>query len=340
MSSTVIVDAMGGDNSPGIPVRSSLNLCREFSDLKIILVGYKPEIFDYLSGTIPDNLEIVNAEDEIFMDDSPASMYKGRAGSSIHKGLDMLTKNQGDAFFSLGNTGAVVTISYFKSGIMDCILRPALATIYPSVDSRKMIFLDLGATVDPKPVNLADFALMGESYRYCITGLKDSRVGILNVGEEETKGSKLVKEASRIISKIPLNFVGFVEGNHLFIEQKADVIVTDAFTGNVALKTIEGLNESFIYMLKSMIAPPTWEKTSSFFFNKLFPDALSKFQYNLYGGALLLGVNHLVGIGHGKSDETAFQNGILTLKNHIENNFLNKFRSRIKYKKKAVEKED
>ena len=336
MPSTIIVDAMGGDNSPEIPANSSLELCREFSDLNIILVGYKPEIFDYISGIIPDNLEIINADDEITMDDSPVSAYKDRKGSSIHKGIELLTKNKGDAFFSLGNTGAVVTTSYFKSGIMDCISRPALATIYPSVDSRKMIFLDLGATIDPKPSNLADFALMGESYRYCITGLKDSRVGILNVGEERTKGTKLVKEASKIISDIPLNYVGFVEGNHLFIEQKADVIVTDAFTGNVALKTIEGLNETFVYMIKSMIAPPTWEKTSSFIFNKIFPDALSKFQYNLYGGALLLGVNHLVGIGHGKSDSTAFQNGVLTLKNHVENDFMKKFRTRIKYKKKIA----
>ncbi len=334
MSSTIIVDAMGGDNSPGIPVNSSLKLCREFSNLKIILVGYKPEIFDHISGVIPDNLEIVHADDEITMDDSPVSAYKGRQGSSIHKGIELLTRNKGDAFFSLGNTGAVVTISYFKSGIMDDISRPALATIYPSVDSRKMIFLDLGATIDPKPSNILDFALMGESYRYCITGLKDSRVGILNVGEEKTKGTKLVREASEMISNVPLNYVGFVEGNHLFIEQKADVIVTDAFTGNVALKTIEGLNETFVYMIKSMIAPPKWEKTSSFFFNKIFPDALSRFQYNLYGSALLLGVNHLVGIGHGKSDETAFQNGILTLKDHVENNFMKKFRSRIKYKKK------
>ena len=333
MPSTIIVDAMGGDNSPGIPVNSSLELCREFSDLNIILVGYKPEIFDHISGIIPDNLEIVNADDEIAMDDSPVSAYKGRKGSSIHKGLEMLTDNRGDAFFSLGNTGAVVTTSYFKSGIMDCISRPALATIYPSVDSRKMIFLDLGATIDPKPSNLVDFALMGESYRYCITGLKDSRVGILNVGEEKTKGTKLVKEASEMILDIPLNYVGFVEGNHLFIEQKADVIVTDAFTGNIALKTIEGLNETFVYMIKSMIAPPTWEKTSSFFFNKIFPDALSKFQYNLYGGALLLGINHLVGIGHGKSDATAFQNGVLTLKDHVENNFMKKFRTRITKKK-------
>lgn len=333
MPSTIIVDAMGGDNAPEIPVNSSIELCREFTNLKIILVGYKPEIFDYISSEIPDNLEIVNADDEILMDDSPVSVYKGRKGSSIHKGLEMLTEGKGDAFFSLGNTGAVVTISYFKSGIMDFILRPALATIYPSVDSRKMIFLDLGATIDPKPANILDFALMGESYRYCITGLKDSRIGILNVGEEESKGTKLVKDASKMISKAPLNYVGFVEGSHLFIEQKADVIVTDAFTGNVALKTIEGLNETFVYMIKSMIAPPNWEKTSSFFFNKIFPDALSKFQYNLYGSALLLGINHLVGIGHGKSDKTAFQNGVLTLKNHVENNFMKKFRSRIIYKK-------
>ena len=233
MPSTIIVDAMGGDNSPAVPVESSLELCKEFSDLRIILVGYKPEIFDYISEIIPDNLEIVDADDEITMEDSPLSAYKGRKGSSIHKGLEMLTNNKGDAFFSLGNTGAVVTTSYFKSGSMDCISRPALATIYPSVDSRKMIFLDLGATIDPKPANLLDFALMGESYRYCITGLKDSRIGILNVGEEKTKGTKLVKKASEMISDMPLNYIGFVEGNGVDFVYKNDACL---FSGIVSKK--------------------------------------------------------------------------------------------------------
>lgn len=333
MPSTIIVDAMGGDSSLGVPVQSSIEICNENPDINIILVGTEKDIFDNIDGVIPSNLQIVNAESEINMDDSPAKAYRSKVDSSIHKGIDLLVQGKGDAFFSAGNTGAIVAVSYFKSGILESISRPALATIYPSVDSRKLIILDLGATLEPKAENLFDFGILGEAYRFCITGLEDSKVAILNVGEEDNKGTRTVIEASEMFKKSHLNYIGFIEGNRLFVQPNTDVVVTDAFTGNVTLKTVEGLNEAISLQIKSRIAPPQWKRTRTFFFNKIFGEVFLQFQYNLYGTALLLGTNHLIGIGHGRSDKNAFKNAILRLKKHAERDFLKKFKERVSHTK-------
>lgn len=333
MPATIVVDAMGGDEACSVPVQSVLELCKEHSDLTILLVGTEKDIRACIDGSIPDNIKIVNSSSEIAMNDSPAKAFRAKGDSSIHKGIDLIVEGKGDAFFSAGNTGAVVAVSYFKSGIIESISRPALTAIYPSVDSKKLIILDLGATIEPKAENLFDFGILGEAYRFCITGLEDSTIGMLNVGEEENKGSKIVIEASEMLRRSKLNYIGFIEGNRLFVEPNVDIVVTDAFTGNVTLKTIEGLNEAISLMIKSKIAPASWKRTRTFFFNKIFGEVFSQFQYNLYGTALLLGTNHLIGIGHGRSDVSAFKNAILRLKKHVERDFLKKFKERVKYTK-------
>lgn len=334
MSATIIVDAMGGDDACSVPVQSVFELCKEHRDLTVLLVGTEKDILSNIDGAIPENIRIISSSAEIGMGDSPAKAYREKNDSSIHKGIDLLVEGKGDAFFSAGNTGAVVAVSYFKSGILESISRPALAAIYPSVDSKKLIILDLGATIEPKSENYLDFGILGEAYRFCITGLEDSSIGILNVGEEENKGTKTVVEASELLKKSGLNYTGFVEGNRLFVDPNVDVLVTDAFTGNVTLKTVEGLNEAIGLMIKSKIAPPKWKRTRAFFFNRIFGEVFSQFQYNLYGTAILLGTNHLIGVGHGRSDVSAYKNAILRLKKHVERDFLNKFKERVKHTKK------
>lgn len=334
MSATIIVDAMGGDEACAVPVQSVLELCREHSDLTVLLVGTEKDILSYIDGQLPENVKIINSSSEIGMGDSPVKAFRAKGDSSIHKGIDLLVEGKGDAFFSAGNTGAVVAVSYFKSGILESISRPALTAIYPSVNSKKLIILDLGATIEPKSENYLDFGILGEAYRFCITGLEDSTIGVLNVGEEDNKGTKTVVEASELLKKSGLNYTGFIEGNRLFVEPNVDIVVTDAFTGNVTLKTVEGLNEAISLMIKSKIAPPKWKRTRAFFFNKIFGEVFSQFQYNLYGTALLLGTNHLIGVGHGRSDSSAFKNAILRLKKHVERDFLTKFKERVKHTKK------
>ncbi len=328
MIPTVIVDAMGGDSPLEVPVKVATALCKEHRNLKIILTGCESEIKAAVKGSVPSNLHVVNAEDEILMEDPPAASFRKKQRSSIHKAIDLLVSGEGDAFFSAGNTGAIVATAFFKSGLMKNVSRPALAAVYPSVASHKLVVLDLGATIEPKPDNMKDFAVLGAAYSSMLTGMERPKVGILNIGSEENKGSKLVVESAKLIEKASLNYIGFVEGSDIFINPDADVIVTDAFTGNVALKTVEGLNEAINILLKSKIAPPKWKKLSSFFYKGIFGEALMKFQYNLYGAALLLGVNHLIGVGHGRSDETAYKNAVISMKNNIENNFLEKFKEK------------
>ncbi len=331
MTSTVIVDAMGGDNAPVVPVFSSIEVCNENPDIKILLVGSKNLIRDTLDGAkIPENLEIIDAGESIEMGETPSLAFRNKGNSSVHVALDLLVQGKGDAFFSAGNTGAIVTAAYFKSGVIPNITRPALATSYPSVDKHKLIILDLGATLDPKAENLFDFGVLGEAYRFFMTGLEDSRISILNVGTEEGKGNKKLAEAAEMIKESTLNYNGFIESNILFSHPETDVVVTDAFTGNVALKTVEGLTETISQLIKAKIAPPQLAKVQTFVFNKVFGEVFRNFQYNLYGTAFLLGINHFVGIGHGRSDKKAFKNAILRLKRYSERNFTKKIADRVK----------
>ena len=331
MTSTVIVDAMGGDNAPVVPVFSSLEVCNENSDIKVLLVGSKKVILDCLGDVkVPENLEIIDAGESIEMGENPSAAFRKKGNSSVHVALDLLVQGKGDAFFSAGNTGAIVTAAYFKSGVIPNITRPALATSYPSVDKHKLIILDLGATLDPKPENLFDFGVLGEAYRFFMTGLEDSRISILNVGTEEGKGNKKIAEAAEMIKESKLNYNGFIESNILFSHPETDVVVTDAFTGNVALKTVEGLTETISQLIKAKIAPPQLAKLQTFVFNRVFGEVFRNFQYNLYGTAFLLGINHFVGIGHGRSDKKAFKNAILRLKRYSERNFTKKIADRVK----------
>ena len=336
MTSTVIVDAMGGDNAPVVPVFSSIEVCAENPDIKILLVGSESVIKEQIGETkIPENLEIIDAGESIEMGETPSLAFRNKGNSSVHVALDLLVQGKGDAFFSAGNTGAIVTAAYFKSGVIPNISRPALATSYPSVDKHKLIILDLGATLDPKSENLFDFGVLGEAYRFFMTGLEDSKISILNVGTEEGKGSKKIAEAAEMFKESPLNYKGFIESNILFSHPETDVVVTDAFTGNVALKTVEGLTETISQLIKAKIAPPQLAKVQTFVFNRVFGEVFRNFQYNLYGTAFLLGINHFVGIGHGRSDKKAFKNAILRLKRYSERNFTKKIADRVKAVKKS-----
>ena len=338
MTSTVIVDAMGGDNAPVVPVFSSLEVCNENPDIKILLVGSEKVIRDCIDeADIPENLEIIDADESIEMGENPSLAFRNKGNSSIHVALDLLVEGKGNAFFSAGNTGAIVTAAYFKSGVIPNITRPALATSYPSVDKHKLIILDLGATLDPKPENLFDFGVLGEAYRFFMTGLEDSRISILNVGTEEGKGNKKIAEAAEMIKGSKLNYNGFIESNILFSHPETDVVVTDAFTGNIALKTVEGLAETISQLIKAKIAPPQLAKVQTFVFNRVFGEVFRNFQYNLYGTAFLLGVNHFIGIGHGRSDKKAFKNAILRLKRYSERNFTKKIADRVQAVKKKLD---
>ncbi len=318
----VIVDAMGGDHAPAVPVAAALRVCREHRLLRVLLVGDERLIADAMPPgvTIPRNLEIVHAPEQILMDEPAAAAARLKQHSSMHVGMRLLVEGKGDAFFTVGNTGAAVAVSHFVSGPLPGIFRPALAVVFPTLKQEKLVLLDLGATADVKSETLFHFALLGQAFSHCITGLAEPRVKILSVGEEGTKGKTTVIKAAEWAAK-SLNYRGFVEGNLLFKDPGADVVVTDGFTGNISLKVIEGLSETLYELIRAKIAPHRyWMKVSGLLFKALFGPAFQRFDYTRYGSAVLLGINHLVGIGHGRSNIAAFRTGILTLARYAEEN--------------------
>jgi len=323
MTSTIVVDAMGGDHFPDMVVESSLSICRENDNINIILTGDEGLIKSSIdkSGECPGNLEIVHAPDVISMHDSPSAVIRQKKGSSIHIGLNLLKEGRGDAFFSAGNSGAIMALSYFILGLLKNISRPASAINYPAYNGREIVFLDLGATMDAKATHLRDFALMGSALSTFITGNESPLVSLLNIGEESAKGKSAVIKAAKAIQSSAVNYGGFIESDKMFFSPEVDVIVADGFTGNITLKTVEGLSEAIFGIIKN--------KLPGNFLNKFFKSTFSRFDYSLYGSALLLGVNSLVGIGHGKSSKKALKTGILTLAEQCENNFMHVFKENI-----------
>ncbi len=314
---------MGGDNSPFVAVSASCLFCQKNPNIFIKLVGRQDLINEVLETNdifLPDNVEIINAEEFILMEDVPSKAFRKKRNSSMHKSLELLNEGKGNAFFTAGNTGAAVAVSYFISGLYKSIRRPALAINYPSFSGRKITILDVGATIDPTAEDLFGFAKMGVALNKIAGKNENPGVSILNVGEEQAKGKDFLIEAAKLIDK-KMNYKGFIEGNELFISPKADVIVTDGFTGNVALKTIEGLSEAIAkHITLAKERHSKLIKFSSFLFKHKFSNIASKYNYTKYGTAFLLGLNHLVCIGHGRSGVAAFESGLESIVNFIENN--------------------
>jgi len=341
MYATVIVDAMGGDHFPAVPVEASIHACRENRLLRVILVGRERDIRNAIPNglPLPRNIEIVHAPEYIAMDESPSAVVRKKSRSSLHVGLKLLADGKGDAFFTAGNTGATVAVAYFISGAIKGISRPALTVVFPALGQQKVVLLDLGATMEAKAETLFHFALLGEAFSHCITGMDKPCVKILSVGEEMTKGKPSVIEAAELV-KNHLNYGGFIEGNQLFKNPEAEVVITDGFTGNVSLKVIEGLSETIYDLIRAKIAPHQyWMKMSGFFFKTFFGSAFQRFDYTRYGSALLLGINHLVGIGHGRSNVRAFKTGILTLARYTEEDLQSRFKIRLERRLAKIDRQ-
>jgi glycerol-3-phosphate acyltransferase PlsX len=253
------------------------------------------------------------------MEDIPAKAFRNKRNSSMHKSVELLTAGKGNVFFTTGNTGAAVTVSYFISGLYKFVRRPALAINYPSFSGKKITILDVGATIDPTAEDLFLFAKMGAALNK-VANNNNPAISILNVGEEFSKGKEFLIEAAKMIDN-ELNYNGFIEGNELFLNPKSEVIVTDGFTGNVALKTIEGLSEAIAkHLTLKKEKHYKLVKLYSVIFKNKFLNIASKYNYTKYGTAFLLGLNHLVCIGHGRSNVVAFESALKSIVNFIENN--------------------
>jgi glycerol-3-phosphate acyltransferase PlsX len=310
----IAVDAMGGDHAPAMVIEGVVDYVRENlrdDGCKIVLVGKEKEIQRELKkykNVRLDRLEIVDALEEITMKEHFLSYWRKREKTSIKKAIDLVKNDRAAAMVSAGNTGAVMALAKNVLGSLKNIDRPALAIMLPTLKGTSLL-LDVGANTDSKPQHLVQFALMGRVYLENIFGIRNPRVGLMNIGEEEAKGNELAKTTYNLLKNLDINFVGNIEGRDVYLGE-ADLIVTDGFTGNVALKVSEGLADAMLSMLNREIMSNLFSKIGFFFLKRSLKRIRRKLDYAEYGGALLLGVNGIVIIGHGHSNAKAIKNAI------------------------------
>lgn len=307
---TIALDAMGGDNAPRAEVEGSILAARELG-VRVILVGRQDVLREELARHPHRNLpiEIVHAADVITMHDSPMQAFRKKRNSSAHVAAKLVREGEADGFVSAGNTGAVMAVAHFILGTLPSVDRTALAAPFPNSKGTVSVMLDVGANVDSKPAHLEQFAVMGEIYYRAIFGTRRPKVALLSIGEEESKGNDLTREAFNRLKKMPLNFVGNVEGRDVFAGT-ADVIVCDGFIGNVALKISEGLVEHLVRTLKTALQSTLSAQIGSMLSRSAYQSVKKNLDYSEYGGAPLLGVRGITVIGHGRSNANAIKNAI------------------------------
>lgn len=308
---TIAVDAMGGDHAPAPEVHGAVRAARS-QDVNLILVGkedvLKAELSKY-DGWRNLPIRIVHASEVVTMEDNPAKALRTKRDSSIRIAARLVRDGEADGLVSAGNTGAVMAVAKTVMGMIPGVDRPTLANAFPTLRGKPAVMVDVGANVDCTPQMLAQFALMGEIYSRMVFHTESPRVGLLSIGEEEHKGNDLTRSAAQILRKLPLNFLGNVEGRDLYTGH-ADVIVCDGFIGNVALKVSEGLVEVIKFMLKESLQSTLTAKLGYVLSRRAFNDFRKRMDYSEYGGAPLLGLKGVVIICHGRSNDNAIRNAI------------------------------
>lgn len=308
----IAVDAMGGDNAPDQIVKGAFMALEDKSDIRILFTGQEERIRPILDskGLSRDRIEIVNASEVITNEESPVTAIRNKKDSSIVRGMNLVKNGEADAFISAGSTGAVLSGGILIVGRLKGVERSPLAPIIPT-EKGPALLLDCGANVDAKPHYLLQFAQMGSVYMERIVGVKSPKVGILNIGAEEEKGNQLVKEAFPLLKGCPgINFIGSVEARDI-PEGYADVIVCDAFAGNVALKMYEGVGRTLLREIKSALMSSFKSKLGALLIKEGLKKTLKKFDMEEYGGAPLLGLKGLVVKAHGSSKAGEIRNAIL-----------------------------
>ena len=306
----IAVDAMGGDNAPAIEIDGAIQAATQY-DIPIVLVGQEERVRPLLEkhDTAGLSIEVVHASEVITMDDSAATAARKKKDSSIRVAARLMRDGAVSGVVSAGNTGAVMATVKMVLGTLPVVDRPALSTVLPTQKGKPAILLDVGANVDCKPHHLEQFAVMGDIYSRAIFGIRRPRVGLLSIGEEDTKGNELTKEAFKSLKHAPINFIGNVEGRDIF-RGEIDVIVCDGFTGNVALKLSEGLIETFATMLRQELEKTIAAKVGYILAERAFRAFRKRMDYSEYGGAPLLGMKGITIVCHGRSNANAIKNAI------------------------------
>jgi phosphate acyltransferase len=310
-TTVIAVDAMGGDNAPGEIVAGALRAARELQ-VRILLVGQReviePELAKSAAAESNGAVEVVDAREVIAMDEHPANAVRTKKDASIVRACSLVAQGRAGAAVSAGNSGAMLAAALFTVKRIPGIARPAIGAAFPS-DSGSTFILDVGANTDCKPEWLAQFALMGDIYARTMLGIDDPRVALLSNGEEPEKGSELVQAAHPLLQALPLHFMGNIEGKDLF-RGVCDVAVTDGFTGNVALKTAEGVGEFLFASIRKQARGSLGGTIGGALLKPKLRPLRDRIDYRKTGGALLLGVAGEIVIAHGRSDAEAIFNAI------------------------------
>jgi phosphate acyltransferase len=319
---------MGGDHGPAVVVEGAATAVREFG-ASVVLVGDRDAIEREIARLDVGKLdiEIRHASQVVGMAETPSVALRRKRDSSLRIAAELVRDGNASAFISAGNTGAAMAIAMFVIGVLRGIDRPAIAAVLPSL-KRYTVLLDVGANVAPKPWHLFQYALMGHVYARGILGVDRPRVGLLSVGEEEGKGNDLTKEAYDQLKESSLNFVGNVEGRDIY-NGSCDVVVTDGFTGNVALKTLEG---GMRYIQGELLARLTSTPELSTLFEQIWPvlePLVVELDPETYGGAMLLGVDGVCIISHGSSSARAIRNAVGVARDMVDNDLVGHLRTAV-----------
>jgi glycerol-3-phosphate acyltransferase PlsX len=324
MLTRIALDAMGGDHAPISEVEGAIQAARDLR-VGIVLVGQEQVIIDELKKhgysyharqkRIYNNratrlpVEIVNATEVITMNDSVAKAVRSKRDSSIRVAARLVREGYAHGLVSAGNTGAVMMTSKLVIGTLPAVDRPALAAVFPTIKGNGVVLLDVGANAECKAEHLKQFAIMGSLYSRNILGVRLPKVGLMSIGEEEAKGNDLTKEALQLLKQAPIHFIGNVEGRDIYTGE-VDVIVCDGFTGNVILKTSEGLIEAMMGLLRTELGQTIITQAGALLSRTAFQSVKKRLDYSEFGGAPLLGARQICIICHGRSNAKAIRNAI------------------------------
>lgn len=315
----IAVDAMGGDYAPSVVIEGVRDALNDFSDIEVVLVGHREKLAFYLEKYNLEShsrLHLVHAETVVEMGELSVTSLRGKKDSSITVMANVLKSGDAVAGVSAGHTGAAVAATKVRVRMLEGIDRPAIVAMMPAAKGYWSI-VDAGANTECKPHNLAHFAIMGEAYSHFTFNIEEPRIGLLSVGGEDAKGNDLTKEAFKLLSKMPINFIGNIEGHDLF-SNVVDVVVCDGFVGNVVVKSSESMAMATVEWLKKVFTKNALRKTSALLAKNAFKDLKAIGDFEEYGGAPLLGLKNICIIGHGTSTAKAIKNAIRLARDFVK----------------------
>lgn len=317
---TIALDAMGGDYGPSVVVPAAIDFLKKDRDVDLILVGREEAIKQHLQGRQPDSrLQIMSASQEVGMDELPSRALRGKKDSSMRVAINLVKEGQAHACVNAGNTGALMAIARFVLKMLPNVDRPAIITALPSMTGHTWV-LDLGANVASSSDHLFQFAVMGSELVASVDeDIPNPRIGLLNIGQEEIKGNDQVKRAHELLSESSLNYIGYIEGDGVYTGE-VDVVVTDGFVGNIALKSAEGVAKMIAYYLKSGFKRNIFTKLAGLLAMPVINGFRKKIDPRRYNGASLLGLRGIVIKSHGGADVLAFNHAIQMAKKAVHTN--------------------